>query len=198
MNNESPNDVDTVPDVKYFDKATDLIASYDRLLASLYSALIAGIVLLLIKEEVSLWVGAVLLAALVLFVLGMGHTLLHIAFHSKLLLLLESLMNGTTIVPNVVEHEEPTVDAYKRTQAWCQRAYGAQLLYLFFGICLGGVAVFIRLWGYASRMALLGIGFLLFLMTVGVLIATWKKTIRRYGRKTATQSRQEESSETKE
>lgn len=192
----SPNEV-TVPDIKYFEKATDLIASYDRLLASLYSALIAGIVLLLIKEEVSLWVGAMLMTALSLFVMGMGHTLLHIAFHSKLLLLLEALMNGTTVVPNVVEREEPTVDAYKKTQAWCQRAYAAQLYYLFFGICCGGVAVFIRLWGYASRMALLGVLALLLLLAVGILIATWKKTITRYRQHSLTTAQKDVVAETK-
>lgn len=197
MNEESAKSVSPVPEVKYFDKATDLVASYDQLLASLYAALIAGLVLLLLKEEVSLWVGAPLLVALVLFVLGMGHTLLHMAFHGKMLLLLEALVNGTEHVPNAIEEEEPTVKAYARIQAYVQRAYAAQLLYLFFGICFGGVAVLIRLWEYAYRAALLGIAVSLALMIAVVLVVTWKKTIRRFGGHVAAPLQQERTLETK-
>lgn len=186
MDNQDRNDdarpdwAERLPSVNYFEKAVDLVASYDRLLVSLYSALIAGIVVLLLHEEVSLWVGAALFIALAFFVMGIGHTLLHMAFASKLLLLAEALVNGTEVVPNAVEEEEPTVEAYIRNQAYAQRSYASQLFYLLFGMSFGAVAVVIRLWEYAWRAGVIGLTILVLLLMIVVLVVTWKKTLRRF------------------
>ena len=118
-----PTNSVSVPEVKYFDKATEQVGHFDRLMVTLFSGLIAGIALLLLKQEVSPWVGGLLFVALGMFVLGIGHTLLHITFHNKMLLLLEALVNGTEHVPNMIEREEPTVTAYVRMQRYAQRAY---------------------------------------------------------------------------
>lgn len=171
---------DRLPAVNYFEKSIDLVASYDRLLTSLYSALIAGIVLLLLNQEVSLWVGAALLMALVFFVMGIAHTLLHMAFMSKMLLLAEALVNGTEVVPNAVEEEEPTVQAYARNQAYAQRAYASQLFYMLAGMVFGAVAVVIRLWDYAWRAGVIGIVAFVVLVAVVVLVVAWKKVLRRF------------------
>ena len=104
----------TVPDANYFEKATDLIASYDKLLVSLYSSLIAGVILLLLTKEVSPWVGAFLLLALVSFVFGIGHTLLHMNLHAKVLLALENLLRGVSHIPSVIGVDEPTPEVYQR------------------------------------------------------------------------------------
>ena len=180
--NDEPRPVwaERLPAVNYFEKAIDLASSYDRLLVSLYSALIAGIVVLLLHEEVSLWVGGALFAALCLFVMGIGHTLLHMAFTTKLLFLAEALVKGTEIVPNVIEEEEPTVEAYARNQAYAQRSYASQLFYLLFGMSFGAVAVVIRLWEYAWRAGVIGLTILMLLLVVVTLVVTWKKTLRRF------------------
>lgn len=169
-----------LPAVNYFEKAIDLAAAYDRLLVSLYSALIAGIVVLLLHEEVSLWVGGALFAALCFFVMGIGHTLLHMAFTTKLLLLAEALVKGTDIVPNAIEDEEPTVEAYARNQAYAQRSYSSQLFYLLFGMSFGAVAVVIRLWEYAWRAGVIGLATLMLLLVIVTLAVTWKRTLRRF------------------
>ena len=46
----------SVPEVKYFEKATDQMANFGRLMVTLFSGLIAGLSLLVLKEEVSWWV----------------------------------------------------------------------------------------------------------------------------------------------
>ncbi len=141
----------SLPEVKYFDKATEQVGHFDRLMVTLFSGLIAGISLLLLKQEVSGWVGGFLLVSLGMFVLGIGHSLLHITFHNKMLLLLEALVNDTEHVPNMIEREEPTTKAYLRMQAYAQRAYTGQILYLFLGVVIAAVAVILRLWCYSWR-----------------------------------------------
>lgn len=174
---EDHSDSPVVPPVSYFEKANDLIVAHDQLLASLFSAMIAGVVYLLLQEQVGFWVGAALFSALVLFVLGIGHTLLHMAFMSKMLLLLESLVNGTRFVPNALEFEELTAEAYTRNQAYAQRAYSAQLIYMFSGICCGGLAVVIHLWSYAWRSGLIFLLFFLALVAFASITFLWKSTV---------------------
>ncbi len=140
-----------IPDARFFEQATEQVGHSDRMMVTLFSGLIAGTVLLLLKEEVSPWVGGFLFVALAMFVLGIGHTLLHITFHQKMLLLLEALVNGTKHVPNPVESEEPTVQAYTRIQIYAQRAYSGQLLYLFLGVTVAAIGVVGRLWCYSWR-----------------------------------------------
>ena len=186
MENKDANDdprpdwAERLPSVNYFEKAVDLTASYDRLLVSIYSALIAGIVVLLLHEKVSLWVGAPLFAALAFFVMGIGHTLLHMALTSKLLLMAEALVNGTEVVPNAIEEEEPTLEAFARNQAYTQRSYSSQLFYLLFGLSCGAVAVVLRLWEYAWRAGVIGLATLMLLLVIVTLAVTWKRTLRRF------------------
>jgi len=148
---ENQRDDVTIPEANYFDKATDLASLFDRLMVSVYSALIAGTSVLLLRHQVSAWTGAFLVAALVMFVFGIGHTLLHIAFHTKMLLALEALVNGTEHVPNAIEGHESTVKAYARMQSNAQRAYAGQLYYLFLGVLCGGVGVVVHMWRYSWR-----------------------------------------------
>lgn len=168
----------SVPAVRYFEKATDQVAQFDRLMVTLFSGLIAGLSLLLLREDVTWWVGGFLLTALAMFVLGIGHTLLHIIFHNKMLLLLEAIVNGTEQVPNVIEHEEPTDKAYARMQEHAQRAYLGQLLYLFLGVAIAAMAVVLRLWTYSWRAGvILAIGVAL-LLGAAIAMRLWHRTVK--------------------
>jgi len=180
-NDESRSDwAKRLPKANYFEKAIELAASFDRLLVSLYSALIAGIVVLLLHEEVSLWVGGPLFVALVLFVLGIGHTLVHMGFMSKLLLLAEALVNGTEVIPNPVEQDERTLEVYARNQAYAQRSCSSQLIYLLLGMGFGAVAMVIRFWEYAWRGGVVVLIVAVAAVIVVALIITWRKTLRRF------------------
>ena len=167
----------SVPEVKYFEKATDQVAAFDRLMVTLFSGLIAGLSLLLLKEEVSWWVGGFLFVAMAMFVLGIGHTLLHITFHNKMLLLLEALVNGTEQVPNVIEHEEPTAVAYARMQAYAQRAYLGQLLYMFLGIAIAALAVVLRLWAYSWRAGVILAIIVAVVLGAAIAVRVWIRTV---------------------
>ena len=177
---DSQSLADEFPKVNFLEKAIQLSADFDRSLTTIYSALIAGVVLLLLKEEVTFWAGACLVLALACFILGIGHTLLHIAFTSKLLFLAEAIKNGTKIVPNFIEREEPTALAYARTQAWAQCCYSSQLIYLLIGVSIGALGIFARLWEYMSRAGVLLLLAVASISMVAAIAATWKKAIRRF------------------
>jgi len=168
----------TVPEVDYFAKATDLVSSYDRLFVTLYSSLIGGTILLLLYRQVSPWVGAFFLLALVLFIFGVAHTLLHMTFHAKMLLAMEAMIKGTGHVPNAVEGEEPTPKAYARMQRYAQRAYAGQLYYLFLGVLCGGVAIVVHLWGHAWRGMLVVAVLLGLLMAAALAVRIWRRPKR--------------------
>lgn len=168
----------TVPEVDYFGKATDLVSSYDRLFVTLYSSLIGGTLLLLLYKQVSEWVGAFFLLALILFVFGVGHTLLHMIFHAKMLMAMEAMINGTDHVPNAVEGEEPTPKAYARMQRYTQRAHVGQLYYLLGGAFCGGVAVVIHFWDYAWRGMLVVAVLLGLLMAAAIAVRVWRRAKR--------------------
>ena len=168
----------TVPEVDYFGKATDLVSSYDRLFVTLYSSLVGGTILLLLYRQVSAWVGAFLLLALILFIFGVAHTLLHMTFHTKMLLAMEAIVNGTDHVPNAVEGEEPTAKAYARMQRYAQRAYAGQLYYLLFGVLSGGVAVVVHLWHHAWRAMLVVAVLLGLLMAAALAVRIWRRPKR--------------------
>jgi ascorbate-specific PTS system EIIC-type component UlaA len=167
----------SVPEVKYFDKATEQVGHFDRLMVTLFSGLIAGIALLLLRQEVSAWVGGFLLVSLGMFVLGIGHALLHITFHNKMLLLLEALVNGTEHVPNMIEREEPTTKAYLRMQTYAQRAYTGQILYLFLGVVIAAVAVVLRLWCYSWRAGVLLAVVATVVLAAALAVRLWLKVI---------------------
>ena len=168
----------TVPEVDYFGKATELISSYDRLFVTLYSSLIGGTILLLLYRQVSAWVGAFFLLALILFIFGVAHTLLHMTFHTKMLLAMEAMINGIDHVPNAVEGEEPTTNAYARMQRNAQSAYVAQLYYLLFGVLSGGVAVVVHLWDHAWRTMLVVVVLLGLLIAAALAIQIWRRPKR--------------------
>ena len=140
-----------LPNNNYFAMATNQIAFFDRVMVTLFSGLISGLVLMSLNNEVSPWVGALFLIALVMFVFGIGHTLLHIVFHNKILMLLEALVNGTKYVPNLIEYEEPTNRAFIRHQQYAQRAFSGQFMYLFIGFLFAAAAVMLHLWSYSYR-----------------------------------------------
>ncbi|UUO07888.1 hypothetical protein M4951_06125 [Blastopirellula sp. J2-11] len=179
---------DSLPKASYFDKSIELVASFDRLMVTLFSALIAGITVMLLKQEVSLWVGASLLLALVSFSLGIGHTLLHVTFTSKMLLLAETLANNTQLVPNAIEGGEPTPHAFARNQAYAQRSFTSQLVFMMIGISFAAISIVIRLWEYAWRAGVIGLAILVVILVIAAMIITWNKTLRRFQPSTMTPS----------
>jgi hypothetical protein len=166
-----------VPDVKYLEKATEQDGHFDRMMVTLYSGVIAGLTLFLLRQQVCARAGGLLLVSLGMFVLGVGHTLLHITFHSKMQLLLEGLINRTEHVPNMLEREEPTGRAYGRMQAYAQRAYLGQLLYLFLGVVIASVAVVVHLWAYSWRAGVVPAILATFAFGGALAVRLWLKTV---------------------
>jgi hypothetical protein len=136
--------------------------------------LIGGLGVVLLYKELTPWVGAFLLLALVMFIFGVAHTLLHMTFHSKMLFALVALLNRTEHVPNAVDGEEPTLHAYQRMQVYAQRAFGGQWYYLLIGVTSGGIGLVVQLWQYSCRaIILIGVAFS-FLLALALALRIWK------------------------
>lgn len=167
----------SVPDTNCFAKGSDLTAMLDRHLISLYTALITGLSFLLFTQAAQLgkWSGAFFLISLVLFVFGIAHSLLHVTFHAKLLLLMERIVEGTEVVPNMLDGQEPTDDAFLRNQAYSQTAFFGQLLYFLIGVVLAMIGTVIHLWDYACRSGILVSVSLALLLGAGIAYRIWKK-----------------------
>jgi hypothetical protein len=147
-----------LPKADFFVKSIEVMASFDRLMVTLFSTLIAGIVALLIQENVTFWISAPLVLAGACFGIGLFHTLLHISSMSKMLLLAEWLANGTEVVPQALNVEDHTFPALLRTQAYAQRAFASQLVHLLLGTFFAAIGAVVHLWEYSWRGGIVSLG----------------------------------------
>lgn len=174
-NNLKPDSLQ--PQSNYFKKAVEIENSIDRLLVFLFPALSAGIIYVLINQSVPVAAGILLMAALICFIIGIGHTLYHIANTSKLLYLAESLINGSRLVPEEAEKNSNTYQLYKQIVSSSHKTFISQLIYLITGISFCGISIIFLFWEYSWRAILL----ILILSGISLLIpsiySTWKDGI---------------------
>ncbi len=169
-----------LPKADFFVKSIEVMASFDRLMVTLFSTLIAGIVALLIQENVTFWISAPLVLAGACFGIGLFHTLLHISSMSKMLLLAEWLANGTEVVPQALNIEDHTFPALLRTQAYAQRAFASQLVHLLLGTFFAAIGAVVHLWEYSWRGGIVALLVLVLLFVIASLILTWRQTLRQF------------------
>ena len=154
------------PGADYFEKAVDATAADNRMLTGIYSLLAAGMVLLLLQVELSVWAGAALFAAWILFTLGFSHTAVHIHAHRKLLALVEAVANREEAIDLGSGKEPATLASVLRTEAVVRNLHTSDHHYLFLGLGCAGTAVVIDYWGYAWRGLLVLAGALVALVLV--------------------------------
>lgn len=169
-----------LPKADFFVKSIEVMASFDRLMVTLFSTLIAGITALLIQENVTFWISAPLVLAGACFGIGLLHTLLHVSSMSKMLLLAESLANGIEVVPQALYVEEHTAQALFRTQAYAQRSFASQLVHLLLGTFFATIGAVVHLWEYSWRGGIVALMVLVLLFVVGSLVFTWRQTLRQF------------------
>lgn len=128
----------------FFEKGNDLLVSHDRLFASLYSALIGGLFVLLIKEDLTTASTVLLSLSAACLVYGLAYTLIHIKLHCSLLFVLGLLVDGVDSTPNLIG-ADATPATFQRLRRSAQLAFENELLFLFLGVSLAGLAVFAEL-----------------------------------------------------
>jgi hypothetical protein len=155
----------------FVEKGVSIAMEQDRVFVTIFTAIIAGLLALVIYNKVGFWSGTFFLIADGMAVMGLAFCLLHMAFTSKVMHAFAALFGGEEYVPNVLEGIERTEHAVNRLRAYAQGAYASQLAYLFLCVLAAAIGLAIELWPYVKAMGLV------FAVSV-VLVAIVGMTIR--------------------
>ncbi|MFH1922817.1 MAG: hypothetical protein ABIP48_23385 [Planctomycetota bacterium] len=157
----------------FLEKSTQVALDHDKVLVTLFTGIIAGVVTLVVSGNVSYWSAVFFLITAGLALMGLGFCLLHMAFTAKVMALYAAVFGGDEFVPHLIEGEIATVEALVRTHSWVQRCYSSQLAYLFISALAGVAALAIELWRYVAGIGLIVAFVLLGLIAMGVVIRIW-------------------------
>jgi hypothetical protein len=154
----------------FAEKGISIAIEQDRVFVTIFTAIIAGLLALVVYDKVSFWSGTFFLIADAMAVMGLAFCLLHMAYTSKVMHAFAALFGGEEYVPNVLEGIERTELAVKRLRANAQGAYAGQLYYLFLSVLAAGVGLAIDLWARVKAIGLVLAVSLVLLLIVGVTI----------------------------
>jgi len=130
----------------FIEKSCEIALEHDKVLVTLFTGIVAGIVALVVSDKVSYWSGVLFLLGAATAVLGLGFCLLHMAFSSKVMALYAALFGGDEYVPHLIEREISTARALSRNRAWVERCYINQLVYLFISVATCALGLGVELW----------------------------------------------------
>jgi len=166
---EGNGDDDETSAVGYFDNAIESVAATNRVLLGLYSLLTAAVLIVMFSVEVSPWGGALLLAALLLFLLGVGHASITSTEQQKISVIAGLLETGQEIV----DFDETTFEEYADLCSRFFQMSSGQSRWLVLGAVCASGAVLIERWQYARRalLAVVGGGVLLLVVLLGFGVA---------------------------
>jgi len=160
----------------FSEKGATLAFEQDKILVTLYTGIVAGLVALLVSQEVGFWSAVLFLIADLSAVVGLGTCLLHMAFSAKVMGLLAAMFGGEENVPNLVAQEEPTVHALNRNRLYAQMCYTSQLGCLFWSVLFAALGILSMLWHVVGWCGLLlALGFV-----VGLVVAVFRPLVAVY------------------
>ncbi len=143
--------------------------TFDLALAAVNAAMILGVVVLLLRENLSASAGALLFLSAACFLWSGGNCLMHLRFMTQLLLLADRLESGDTPAPRLVEWEGPELDACARIEGYATHSSSSQVLYLVTGVALAALALAMHLWAYAWRAGVIALAlFILMSIVIGL------------------------------
>jgi hypothetical protein len=130
----------------FSDRGATLIFEQDKMLITLFTGIVAGLLALLVSKEVGFWSGLFFLLAALSSVVGLGICLFHMAFSAKVMFTLAATFGGENNVPNLIIREEPTVHALKKNRLYAQMCYIGQLTCLFWAVFFAALGVLSLVW----------------------------------------------------
>jgi hypothetical protein len=130
----------------FSEKGVEIAFEQDKILVTLFTGIVAGLVALLVAKQVGFWSGLCFLIADLCAVVGLGMCLLHMAFSAKVMVLLAALFAGEESVPNLIAREEPTPHAVRKNRVFAQVCYAGQLACLFWSVFFAGLGVVALAW----------------------------------------------------
>lgn len=160
----------------FSEKHLELAFEQDKILVTLFTGVVAGLLALLVSSSVGFWGSLFFMIADLSAIVGVATCLLHMAFSAKVMGLLAARFVGDENVPNLVAREEPTEHALKKNQVFAQLCYAGQLLCLFWAVFFAGVGVVCLVWDVVGLIGLLvGLVF-----AAGLVVAVFKPLVHVY------------------
>ncbi len=167
---------------KFFtEKGIETAASHDKVLVSIFTALIGGLAFLVIYkgDVIGEWSGVFFLISVLCSIVGLGLTLVHIALSAKLMFLYAAFYSGEDNLPYPVDGEQcVTEEALVKTRKQTYMCYKHQLAELFYAILTAGIGVAILLWDRVKLAGLIVGGVTVFLF-VAVSLARLATALRK-------------------
>lgn len=160
----------------FAEKGAQLAFDQDKILVTLLTGIIAGLLALLVSQKFGFWTAVAFLIADLSAVVGLGACLLHMGFSSKVMSLLAAKFGGEANVPNLVAREEPTDHALRKNLLFAQMCYASQLGCLFWSVLFAALGVVTMLWPVVGWCGLL----LAFVFVVGLVIAVLRPLVAVY------------------
>ncbi len=155
----------------YAEQGMRFALEHDKTLITLFTAIIAGLIALVVYDKVSFGSGIFFLVAAGCSVLGLGQTLLHMSFSSKTLHLLSLFYAGDESVPDLIEGSKPTLEASQQNMKYAQMVYTSALVYLMLAVLFAGFGLAIELFQYIK---VIGLVIALLLLSLIVVATVWR------------------------
>jgi len=130
----------------FAEKSVDLLLEYDKILVTVFSAIIAGILTLLVSKTVGVVSSILFILANLSAAVGMAMCLLHMVFAAKVLGLFSAHFAGEENVPSLVSCDEPTQTALNRNRVLAQVCFAGQFNCLFWAVVFSALGVVALAW----------------------------------------------------
>ncbi|HEY5311534.1 MAG TPA: hypothetical protein VIK18_03410 [Pirellulales bacterium] len=130
----------------FSEKGVELAFEQDKILITLFTGIVAGLVALLVAKRVGFWGALCFLNAELSAVIGLGTCLMHMAFSAKVMALFAAVFGGDENVPNLIHGEELTTHALTKNRAFAQLCYTGQLMCLFWAALFAALGVVAVVW----------------------------------------------------
>ncbi len=154
----------------FAEKGVELAAEQDRVLVTLFTGIIAGLVALLVSKEVGYWAALYFLLSEGAAVVGLGMCLMHMAFSSKVMSLYAAYFAGDEDVPNLLAGSESTKLALAKSSAFAQLFYSGQLTCLFWSALFAGLGIAVLVWSTIGWSGLLVAACFVILLSITVMM----------------------------
>jgi len=137
----------------YTEKGLTVSLDHDKILVTIFTGIIAGLVALVVSGKVGPASGTLFLAATGIAVLGLGFCVLHMAYIGRSVYLQAAQVAGEKEVDNIIGGKDPTDAVLAHNRSFAQMCFSRQLVCLFLSVAFAALGfaclfyVHVGLWG---------------------------------------------------
>jgi len=161
----------------FAEQGVALTIEHTKTFITLFTAIIAGLIVLVLDRKVGYWTGVFFLAASFMALWGVAFSVLHLNFAAKLMLLYAAYFASEDETPNILEPAKPTLDQIRKIKQYSQNAFVSQITKMFFTVFFAVVGLSILLWDQVEITGLILAAFMMLTILLALFFGIW---LRRY------------------